>query len=265
MALPNETAVGRALLLMSTIPLAHKLVSHMFLLLFTRAWSSFRHLPLYKQGKITKNISKGLNYFLLSVLLFPTVIKLFSFWISAPHNTVSPVFDEHKVRLIMALLPAYYLFELLSNEKMDFYTWLHHTLVLLPSALVLSPQLYANPDDAKYTANFAMLLIFNSSLNFPLYFMYALSSTWEPCQAKYLFLMWRCIQLSASHIVSQTIIWPFYLSQYSHVGIIPSTLTIVMMVGQFIANFLGGLAMLAGARGVKRTMKKLEHMHTKSY
>lgn len=121
-------------------------------------WEAYRNASEEKQVKSARNIAKSLLFFVLFFAFLPMTIMAFRDWSKGQFLERLSDFRLYYSRVVISIIPAFFVYELTSIDEFYPFLWLHHGASLAATMLVLSGTLVRDEGDASGLIKTAVLL-----------------------------------------------------------------------------------------------------------
>lgn len=177
------------------------------------------------------------------LLLTPHNYSHARFWVSRSFTTPIPSFNTSYTRIVLAIVPAYYVFELTTTEPFDLFTWIHHGIVLTMVPIVVTSALTKTAAEAAYLTNMTAFVEQTFSANLIFFAGHAIARILPDGRRRYKFYFFLAAYQCMLTATLQIIMWTYFgasVRQLSNwIPIVMTVVTATRALSRELAHRLG--------------------------
>lgn len=149
-------------------------------------------------------------------------------WVSGPFTAAIPPRHVEYLRIVLAIVPAYYVFELVSPEEIDLFSGCHHGTVAVTAPIFISGALLTSNGDALALMYGTALLVQVIFLNFIMFIGFGVARILPDDKCRYRIYLGLGIYEVIAFFSQQTVVWVGFAA---NVGRASSVIPIIVVVG----------------------------------
>lgn len=219
-------------------------------------WEAYRNASEEKQVKSARDISKSIVFLVLFFVFLPMTVKVFEDWSRGQFLQPPSPFRLYYNRILISIIPAFFVFELVHIDKIDPFQGLHHVVSLIVTTLVVTGTIVGDAGDAAALIKTSILLYQIVCLEAGFAMGHGIARIWPVSRRRYNLLCYLTVYKLVLILVFQVMLWSAFgshVQQFS--GDLPIVKAACVSVFVLIVNAHACWLTFSIARGVRKRWK----------